>query len=126
MIKNPFWNEMTFHVGWKVNSNIVFYGKEYGITLKAKAYRKEDGITPEQDAALSNFAAHKDTVLNIAEDLLDQFRNGNGAMYFTPRTLLFERDGSYALLCDDSMDEDDGVAVCFVPERKVVSQNEYL
>lgn len=126
MIKNPFWEKMSFHIGWKANSSIVFYGAEYSITIKAKAYRKEDGITPEQDEALSDFAARKDSVLRTAERLLDKFRNGNGAAYFTPRTLLFERDGSYALLCDDSMDENDGVAVCLAPNQEVVSQDEYL
>lgn len=126
MIKNPFWEEMSFHIGWKANISIVFYGKEYSITIKAKAYRKEDGITPEQDNALANFAVQKNAILKTAEALLDKFRNGNGAVYFTPRMLLFERDGSYALLCDDSMDEDDGVAVCLAPKQEVVSQDEYL
>lgn len=125
-MKNPFWREMTFHVGWKAKSNIAFYGKKYAITLKAKAYREEDGITVEQDQALSDFAAQKDTVLKTAEKLLDNFREGNGAAYFTPRTLLFERDGSYALLCDDRMNEDDGVAVCLSPTQTVVLQDEYL
>lgn len=117
---------MTFHVGWKVNSNIVLFGKEYCIIVKAKAYREEDGITAEQDQALSDFAAQKDTILKTAEKLLDNVRDGDGAASFTPRTLLFERDGSYALLCDDCMDEDDGVAVCLSPKQIVVSQDEYL
>ena len=125
-MKHTFWGEMTFHVGWKVDSNILFYGKEYGITLKARAYRKEDGITAAQDKALSDFAIQKDAVLKIAEVMLDKFRNGNGAAYFIPRTLLFERDGSYALLCDDSMDVDNGVAVCLAPKQEVLSQDEYL
>jgi hypothetical protein len=45
---------------------------------------------------------------------------------FSPRTLLFGRDGSYALLLDDVVDPDNGLAVCLSPEEKVVTQDEYL
>ena len=40
--------------------------------------------------------------------------------------LLFERDGSYAILFDDKNDEDNGIAVCLVPSERVLTQDEYL
>ena len=125
-MKHVFWGEMTFSVGWKTNSSIWFYSKKYDVIIKAKAYREEDGITAAQDKALSSFAAQKDVFLKTAEALLDEFSDGCGATRFIPRTLLFERDGSYALLCDDNMDEDNGVAVCLSSKQEVISQDDYL
>ena len=45
---------------------------------------------------------------------------------FTPTALHFDREGGCALLCDDEEDADDGIAVCIIPEKCVVSQDDYL
>jgi hypothetical protein len=125
-MKKTIFGEMIFNTGWKVNTKISLLGKGFDITIKAKAYREEDGISYEQAKAFADFDTQKSMRLKTTEYLLNKFSKGNTTERFIPRTLLFQRDGSYALLCDDREDEDDGVAVCLSPEVKVISQDEYL
>lgn len=35
-------------------------------------------------------------------------------------------DGGFALLCNDAEDEDEGIAVCILPQRCVMDQSDYL
>jgi hypothetical protein len=92
------------------------------VTLKFKAYSKKDGVSSEQEKACKNF---NDGKLRIAEKLLTRYSK-DAQTRFDPKTLLINRDGSYALLCDDKENPDDGIAVCLAPKAKIVSQDEYL
>ena len=42
------------------------------------------------------------------------------------RRLLFDTDGGCALLCNDAEDEDEGIAVCILPDKCVMDQSDYL
>ena len=125
-MKNPVFGEMAFDIGWKALTNIILFGKSASITVKAKAYYEKDGITPEQEAAFSDFNDNKEQRLEKTEKLLSGYAGDNAAGRFVPRTLLFERDGAYAILLDDKEDEDDGIVVCLLPMEIILSQNEYL
>ena len=125
-MKNSVFGEMTFNTGWKASTNIVLFGKLTSITVKAKAYYEKDGITAEQEAAFSDFNNNKEQRLKNAEKLLSEYAGVDAAGRFVPRTLLFERDGGYAILFDDKEDEDDGVVVRLLPTERVLSQDEYL
>lgn len=125
-MNNAVFGELVFNTGWKTKSDIVFFGKNYNIVVKAKAYSEKDGITNEQETAFNYFKTNKDEQLKTVEKLLTDFADGETSKRFVPRVLLFQRDGGYALLFDDRKDEDDGVAVCLAPKTRVVSQDEYL
>lgn len=125
-MKNSFFGEMTFDIGWKAETNIELFGKLKSIIVKAKAYYEKDGITAEQEASFTEFNDHKEQRLDKIEKLLTNYAGINAAEQFVPRVLLFDRDGSYAMLFDDKEDVDDGVVVCLLPIEKVLSQNEYL
>ena len=125
-MRNSVFGELVFNTGWKTKAEIVLFSKNYSIVVKAKAYFEKDGITKEQEAAFANFQAHKTEQLNIAEKLLMKFSVNEAAERFIPRTLLFQRDGSYALLLDDNEDEDGGIAVSLEPTAAVLSQDDYL
>jgi hypothetical protein len=118
--------ELIFNTGWKTKTSLTIYGRSFEVTVKAKAYFEQDSITKEQGTAFSDFSDNKNEHLKTIEKLLNKFANGNAPERFVPRTLLFQRDGSYALLLDDKEDEDGGVAVCFSPKTEVVLQDEYL
>ena len=45
---------------------------------------------------------------------------------YVPRTVLFDRNGEFALLLDDKQDDEAGIAVVLSPTARVVDQNEYL
>ena len=118
--------DLQFSTGWKTSGKIAFGGKECSITIKARAYTEADGLTDAQQAA---FTAYKNDGLKIigeAEELLTAYAVNNNAGPFVPRTLLFERNGEYTLLCDDKSDPDNGVAVVLSPKLMVVLQDDYL
>ena len=125
MIKSIF-GELVFDTGWKTQEEIALFSENYSIVVKAKAYFEKDGITKEQEAAFADFKTHKAKELDLAEKLLVKYASDGAAKRFIPRTLLFQRDGSYALLFDDNEDEDGGIAVCLEPTAAVLSQDEYL
>jgi len=125
MIDSVFGN-MNFSTGWKVNIEISLFGRVYPILLKARAYYEADGLTTAQEDAFSDCKHHMNERCKEIEALL-QLHGGQSCMErYTPRTLLFEKDGGYALLCDDSCNPDDGIAVILAPEQKVMSQDDYL
>ena len=117
--------EITFNTGWKSKKTIRLFDKEYTINLKIQAYFEEDGITEEQENAYSEFCKSENEKLETVENLLRGYSDSPQEK-FTPKTLLIDRDGSYALLCDDIDNEDEGIAVCLYPQEVIISQDEYL
>jgi hypothetical protein len=125
-MKNSVFGELVFNTGWKTKTEITLFSNSYNVVVKAKAYFEEDGITGEQEMAFSDFVDNKVEKLKIVEKLLNDFAVVNSSVRFVPRTLLFQRDGGYALLLDDKEDVDSGIAVCLAPKVVVMSQDEYL
>ena len=117
--------EITFSIGWKANKNIILFGKEYSINLKVHAYFEEDGITKDQEKAYTDFYKAENDKLQIVEKLSLSYSD-LARKRFIPKTLLINRDGSYALLCDDNDNDDEGIAVCLYPEEVIMSQDDYL
>lgn len=118
--------QLAFDTGWKAKSSVNLFGKSFGIVIKAKAYYEKDGITEKQTNAFADYAEKKESLFEIVERLLSSSFGDAASSRFTPKTLLFERDGSYALLLDDNDDPDDGIAVLLSPTEKIISQDEYL
>ncbi|HHO0758731.1 TPA: hypothetical protein ACRTM4_000992 [Aeromonas hydrophila] len=126
IINNAIFGELTFNTGWKSKTVISLFGVDYDVVVKIKAYFEADGITTEQEIAIAGFAKNKLVQLDAIEQALNDYANGDSLNLFVPRVLLFNRDGSYALLLDDSRDVEDGIAVTIAPNISVISQNEYL
>ena len=82
-------------------------------------------ITEEQENAYSEFCKSENEKLETVENLLRGYSDSPQEK-FTPKTLLIDRDGSYALLCDDIDNEDEGIAVCLYPQEVIISQDDYL
>lgn len=117
--------DFIFDTGFKKDAVIDWFGRKISIKIKLQAYFEEDGVTEEQKQAYKAYLAEEQNRLGEAEKLLKESYKNPGQR-FVPKTLLFERDGSYALLCDDEEEPDDGVAICFVPKLCVMSQDVYL
>ena len=119
-------DDMKFNIGWKTSIEIKLFNKKYNIVVKAKAFTKDESITKEQEASFLDFNNNKEKKLKIIETLLIKYSGKFAKTRFTPKMLLFEKDGKYALLLDDHQNEDDGIVVCLKPEGKILSQDEYL
>lgn len=114
-----------FDAGWVTPIQIHLFGTEHTITLRMKSYRESDGITMEQDQAYADYSANKEQIREHIETELLHFAE-DAEERFIPRTLLVQRDGAYALLCDDADYPDEGIAICVKPNFSIVSQDEYL
>ena len=99
--------EITFNTGWKSKKTIRLFDTE------------------EQENAYSEFCKSENEKLETVENLLRGYSDSPQEK-FTPKTLLIDRDGSYALLCDDIDNEDEGIAVCLYPQEVIISQDDYL
>ena len=126
IMNNSAFGEIIFNTGWKTNADITLFGNDYSVIVKVKAYFEKDGISNEQEIAFSNFKTNKSELLKSVENLLSDFADSNASERFVPRMLLFQRDGSYALLLDDNEDEDGGIVACLAPTAEIKSQDEYL
>lgn len=124
-MNNLVFKDFTFDVGWKTEATIIFFNTSYNITIKIKAYFEKDGITVEQEKAYLEYLSKKDVIFESIKKLLNQY-SSNAKDQFVPKTLLFERDGSYTLLCNDKNNFDEGIAICISPKQKIISQDEYL
>ena len=122
----------------------MMFGKEWDITVDAKAYSGKT-ITEEQQKAYLNFTAKEKEMVGIVGEQLKSYVNRNltelatywvsaravvnvnelGQMV-TPKTLLFKQDGSTIMLFDCVWDIDGGVAVKLTPEVAVGSQDLFL
>ena len=120
--------DMSFSVGWKCETTIDLLGKTHTITVKVVSYYESDGISSEQESAIADFAAKTSHYVSIAERLIISAADGlrQAQIQFIPAVLLFNQDGSFALLCDDADDPEDGIAVCLKPSECVMSTDEYL
>lgn len=125
-MNSPVFGEMNFDMGWKTQTEISLFDNNYNVIVKVKAYFEQDGISESQQKAILDFDANKNKWLEIAENLLTDFTESDASSRFMPSVLLFQRDGSYALLLDDQQYDEDGIVACFQPEAKIVFQYEYL
>lgn len=122
---NTIFGSMEYKIGFVKKDSIYFLGKKYNITIKLKAYYEEDGITNKQIESMKWFADNCDYLdRKIAPLILSVYKNA--AERFSPRRILFGREGECALLCDDTENPDDGIAITILPDIKILSQDEYL
>lgn len=117
MIHDVFGN-ITFHVGWKTGKEIELFGRHYEINLKIQAYFQEDGITLEQENAYKEFCKDEADKMHMIENLLRSYAVSPEEQ-FVPRTLLIQRDGACALLCDDQYAPDGGMQYLYIPKWKL-------
>ena len=122
---NQYFGELTYSIGWKTTRDIQLFGETYSIKVKIQAYEPEDSIPPAQEQACRTYIENEAENLKSMEQLMLDF-SSDAASRFSPRTLLFKKNGSCALLCDDERDLDEGIAVCILPEKSVEYQSDYL
>ena len=153
---NKVFGELTFDVGWHVKKpvNIELWGKSYPIKVTAESYYEEDSITKEQEEAYASFTENKAVKQQRVEALLLEYYKENPLenLYhqesleycdvniaefkinikqqlpnvLTPRILVIDDEGTCALLFDDKIDPDNGIAVILSPTEEVMTQDEYL
>lgn len=136
--------EMTYKHRWYKQQNISMFGRNWNITVSAKAYSGKP-ITECEQNAYKNFVSNEAEMVTIIGEQLKQYVNGNLqelanywmgarnvnqivelAQMVTPKTLLIKQDGTTIMLLDCVWDEDNGIAVKLTPEIAVGSQDIFL
>jgi hypothetical protein len=155
-VNNKVFGEVTFDVGWdaKVPVNIELWGKLYAVEVTAMSYCEEEGINETQEKSFAEFKDNKSAKQKRTEELLLAFYKNNPLenLYhkesidgckidlsdfsenieqhlpkiLKPKFLEFNEEGECALLFDDEIDPDNGIAVVLLPKELVMTQDEYL
>lgn len=118
--------ELSFHIGFKKKIDVEFFTKKYAAILKVCAYDEKDGITEEQLKTLENIQKNLKSQLALAEKMLVKSEGQAEAEKYIIRTLLVQRNGEFAFLCDDENNEKMGIAIIVNPKDKIMLQDEYL
>ena len=135
---------MQYKHRWIKKQIISAFGKEWEVTVAAKAFSGKP-ITKEQQDAYQRFsqserteiAAMEKTILSYINDNIKELSlNWSGArkishiadlaQVVTPKTLLFKQDGTTVMLLDCVWDIEAGLAVKLYPEVQIGSQDLFL
>lgn len=136
-MNNKAFGEVIFDCGFvaETKAELTLWGKSYSISICVKAFFEKDGITQDQENAYLAYKLEEREKRASIENMLKHFQEAQTGepataislrAQFSPRTLLFARNGEYALLVDDAADPDGGVAICLSPVEKLVPQDDYL
>ncbi|NEN76313.1 hypothetical protein F9B74_08255 [Pelistega sp. NLN82] len=129
MIKHPILGELTFDNGWVKNIKISFLGAMSEIECFFQAFDNED-ISPEQIKAYQEYIANSTQLLINGENKLNQYIKENHIpdeeQNIAVKTLFFQRNGSFALLCDCDWDTENGIAIELNPQAQVMLQDLFL
>lgn len=126
-MNNSVFGEVSFNMGWERKLELKLFKKTYTITVNAKAYYDTDEITEAQEKAFKSFMDELPKKTAVIENMLLGMSKGSDKLgNYTPSLLLFQRDGSYALLFNNKAAETDEIAVCLSPEEKIIAVDSYL
>lgn len=135
---------MQYKHRWIKRQTISAFGKEWEVTVAAKAYSGKP-ITKEQQDAYTRFTENEIAEIAIIENTILAYVNDNIkelsaewvgarkisvisdlAQVVTPKTILFKQDGTTIMLLDCAWDVEAGLAVKLYPELKIGSQDLFL
>lgn len=136
--------EMKYKHRWYKVDKIDLFGKTWEVTVAAKAYSGKP-ISDAQRNSYKKFLVSPDVFSAKISEMIMGFINQNceelSATWFgartvktandlsgivRPRTLLFMQDGAALILLDCPWDEEHGLAVQFIPEFAIGSQDIFL
>ena len=142
--KDSVFGEKAYKHRWYKQQSLSMFGREWTITIAAKAYSGKP-ITEEQQKAYSYFMRNEKEMIDIIGEQLKCYVNENLstlaeywisarnvtniselAQMVTPKTLLFKQDGSTLMLLDCVWDVESGMAVKLTPNIEVGSQDLFL
>ena len=134
IINDSIFGEMEYKHSWTKKSSLL-WGKEYTVNITVQAYKGDD-ILDSQRNMYKYFKSTINEVLNKAipkiitycEEILGQ-KNLQPEDIFSaliPRTVIFERDGSWGVLFDTEWDIENGIAFFVINNEIQVGTQEYF
>ena len=105
--------QMNFKTGWKYPLSINWNDKKINITVKASADKPEDGLTPKQTNSINMFGKNTDKC--IQKMIATLKKCDSHIENYKPKTILINRDGSIAMLCDHTKEPNNRTAIYIKP-----------
>lgn len=118
--------ELKYHTGWETERCIPYVTKKITIVIHAKAHGVTEEITQEQEDVFRYFEDNLSSIMKQIEDALRKDSGENFEKRYPPAMLLIKKDGKSALLFDDATDIENGLAVSFMPDIRIMTQDEFL
>ena len=131
-IKDKVFGEMEYKHSWTKQDSFIFLGKPFMVNVVAQAYKGDDILESQQQNYINfrNYLEeHKDNVQKILEDYCKATYSANIELnkYLEPKTIIFERDGSWGILFDTDYDIENGIALFIIDNKiKVGTQDLFL
>lgn len=143
-INDAVFGEMKYKHRWYKNAEINLFGREWNITIAAKAYSGK-AITDEHRSSYQWYKANFESVSKKISEMIIGYINDNceelSAVWFgarrigsaselsgivTPTSLLIKQDGTAIMLFNCIWDKEHGIGVQIYPEYLIGSQDIYL
>lgn len=124
--------EMEYKHSWTKKEAFLFLDKAYVVNIVAQAY-KGDVILESQQLNYTSYKKNLEDNYNKIVEKLNEYCKSNFDTEVSldkcliPKTIIFERDGSWGILFDTDYDTENGIAVFFIKEKiKIGSQDLFL
>jgi len=121
-----------YNYSWIKKETVNFYDNNYEVTIIIKAYKDED-ILDIQRNTYRNYLNTLESKKNVINDILADYcknefnQNISINKCLEPKSILFERNGSWGILFDSEFAIEEGVALYFQDnEISIGIQDDYL
>jgi len=103
-INDKIFGEMEYKFGWFKKEILNLWGNKYEIIIKVIAYN-ENEINEEQ----------RNSYLKLKSNI-----------NVIPKTILFKQNGDFGILCDTSLDEENGFVIVLSPKYEIGIQDIFI
>ena len=133
-IKDSIFGEMEYKFGWFKREILNLWGNEYEIIIKVIAYNESE-INEEQRNSYLRLKSNineisKNSLELLKEYILKNYENDISENQIfklvIPKTLLFKQNGDFGILCDTSLDEENGFVIVLSPKYEIGIQDIFI
>ena len=133
-IKDSIFGEMEYKFGWFKREILNLWGNEYGIIIKVIAY-SESEINEEQRNSYLRLKSNINEISKNSLELLKEYILKNYENEISenqifklviPKTILFKQNGDFGILCDTSLDEENGFVIVLSPKYEIGIQDIFI
>jgi hypothetical protein len=133
-IKDSIFGEMEYKFGWFKREILNLWGNEYEIIIKVIAYNESE-INEEQRNSYLRLKSNINEISKNSLELLKEYILKNYENEISenqifklviPKTILFKQNGDFGILCDTSLDEENGFVIVLSPKYEIGIQDIFI
>ena len=133
-IKDSIFGEMEYKFGWFKREILNLWGNEYEIIIKVIAYNERE-INEEQRNSYLRLKSNINEISKNSLELLKEYILKNYENEISenqifklviPKTILFKQNGDFGILCDTSLDEENGFVIVLSPKYEIGIQDIFI